>query len=316
MHFMNSFNRFAGKWMAVIAPLCLCAGVLFCDPLGKLTFLVPFVFAFMTFCGAQNSSFGQLLKVVRHPLPLIVSLALIHVLIPLIALSAGKLFFSTYAYLIAGIVLEFVVPSAVVSFMWSTMTGGNASLTLSVLLTDTLLAPFIVPISLHVLVGANIHMDISGMMRDLVWMIAAPALLALVLNLISDGQTGKKLSPLLAPYSKIALIFIISVNSTRIAPFVRHMNPLLFEITGAMLLISIIGYILGGLAAFLLHRGKGVIVSMVFGCGMRNISAGAVIAAAYFPAETMFPVMIGTLFQQVLASTFSHLLIRRYGEPQ
>ncbi|MFR8351665.1 MAG: hypothetical protein ACLVB1_02205 [Blautia obeum] len=32
---------------------------------------------------------------------------------------------------------------------------------------------------------------------------------------------------------------------------------------------------------------------------MRNISAGAVIAAAYFPGEVMFPVMIGTLFQQV-----------------
>lgn len=43
---------------------------------------------------------------------------------------------------------------------------------------------------------------------------------------------------------------------------------------------------------------------MIYGSGMRNISAGAVIAGAYFPAETLFPVMIGTLFQQILAAFY------------
>jgi predicted Na+-dependent transporter len=47
---------------------------------------------------------------------------------------------------------------------------------------------------------------------------------------------------------------------------------------------------------------------MTLCCGMRNINAGAVIAAAYFPPEVMFPVMIGTLFQQLLASISTHLL--------
>ena len=42
-----------------------------------------------------------------------------------------------------------------------------------------------------------------------------------------------------------------------------------------------------------------------------NISAGAVIAAAYFPGEVMFPVMIGTLFQQVLAALFGKLLAQK-----
>ena len=45
-------------------------------------------------------------------------------------------------------------------------------------------------------------------------------------------------------------------------------------------------------------------VSMIYGSGMRNISAGAVIAGAYFPAEVLFPVMIGTLFQQILAAFY------------
>ena len=51
-------------------------------------------------------------------------------------------------------------------------------------------------------------------------------------------------------------------------------------------------------------------VSMIYGSGMRNISAGAVIAGAYFPAECLFPVMIGTLFQQILAAFYGSLVRR------
>ena len=309
---MNVLNRQIGRWMPVIAPLCLCAGVVFSEELGGLIFLVPFVFAFMTFCGALNSSFRQLLEIARHPLPLIVAFVMLHAVVPLTGLGTGRIFFPGSPYLIAGIVLEFAVPAAVVSFMWSGMSGGDASLTLSILLVDTLLSPVVVPATMHFLVGSNVKIDALGMMRDLLWMIALPAVLSMVLNQCSGGKCGKKLSPVLAPYSKLALIFVITVNSTRVAPFLRNMTPLLFGVTAAMLLLSAFGYVAGWLAGLPLCKGKEKVVSMTFGCGMRNISAGAVIAAAYFPPETMFPVMIATLFQQVLASLFSHLLKKRY----
>ena len=43
---------------------------------------------------------------------------------------------------------------------------------------------------------------------------------------------------------------------------------------------------------------------MCFDCWLRNISSGAVIASQYFPGEVVFPVMCGTMFQQILASLF------------
>lgn len=298
--------------MPLIAPSCLCIGVVLSEKIGWLIAFVPFVFAFMTFCGALNSSFRQLWEIVRHPLPLFIAFVTLHAALPLIGFGVGRLFFAGSPYLIAGIVLEFAVPSAVVSFMWSSMTGGNASLTLSILLVDTLLAPFVVPATMRILVGSDVKIDVMGMMADLVWMIAAPAVLSMVLNQCSHGQCGKKLSPVLAPYSKLALIFVITVNSTRVAPFLRHMTPLLFGVTAVILFISAFGYAAGWLVGLPVCKEKGEVVSMTFGCGMRNISAGAVIAAAYFPPETMFPVMIATLFQQVLASLYSHVLKKRY----
>lgn len=64
------------------------------------------------------------------------------------------------------------------------------------------------------------------------------------------------------------------------------------------------GYAIGLLAAKSWKKDHETSISMMYGNGMRNISVGAVIAAAYFPGEVMFPVMIGTLFQQVLAAFY------------
>ncbi len=315
MRFMNSFNRFAGKWMPLIVFCCLTLGVLFHDAIGTLTFLVPYIFAFMTFTGALSASFRQVLDIARHPLPIVATFVIIHVMIPLFALGLGKLFFPGNPYLITGSVLEYVVPTAVAASMWCAMAGGSASLTLSVLLIDTLAAPFVLPFSLHVLVGANIKIDVMGMMRDLIWMVALPALASMIINQCSGGRAGRKLTPILAPYGKLALILIIMINSTRVAPFILHMTPILFGVTAVIFVLAVSGYAAGWLFALLSRQKDDVVASMSLACGMRNISAGAVIAAAYFPPEVMFPVMIGTLFQQLLASITTRLLIRRQKNP-
>jgi predicted Na+-dependent transporter len=47
---------------------------------------------------------------------------------------------------------------------------------------------------------------------------------------------------------------------------------------------------------------------------MRNISAGAVIAITYFPAAVAVPVVVGMLFQQILASLNGYFLNRYYNK--
>ena len=61
----------------------------------------------------------------------------------------------------------------------------------------------------------------------------------------------------------------------------------------------------------LLRTDDATYVTMCFGVGMRNISAGAVIAAQFFPGEVVFPVMMGTLFQQMLAGVFGTVMRHR-----
>lgn len=122
-----------------------------------------------------------------------------------------------------------------------------------------LVATFLIPLTLRILVGSRVRVDAAGMMEELILMIALPAVLAMA----------------------------------------------------ATLFLAAVGYILGWLDGTLLH-GKGKTkISMIYGVGMRNISAGAVTASAYFPAEVVFPVITATLFQQILAAVYG-VLIKRY----
>ena len=270
---LRKFNSFIEKWMALVTPTCLLLGVCFPDIAKCGLPYVPAVFAFMTFAGALKSRFKDVANVFRHPGSLLIIMLLVHVVIPTAACGAGHLFFGNNMELITGMVLEFAVPTAVVSLMWVMIYDGNSPLSLSLVVLDTVLAPFLIPATLKILLGSAVTIDPARMMRE--------------------------------------LIFVVTSNSSKVAPYIRDMNMQRVKVALAILVLAASGYALGWFVAYIFRKDRSTAVSMMYGTGMRNISAGAVIAAAYFPGEVMFPVMIGTLFQQVLAALFGKLLAQK-----
>ena len=55
-----------------------------------------------------------------------------------------------------------------------------------------------------------------------------------------------------------------------------------------------------------------ILVSFTFIGGMRNISAGSVIAITYSPPEGIVPVVTGMIFQQAISSLYASFLDRHY----
>ena len=147
-----------------------------------------------------------------------------------------------------------------------------------------------------------------GMMSDMLVEIALPALAGMVVNDLSHGWGKRVLSPAIAPAAKIALVLVILSNSTGVSPYIRNLTPTLVGVTVFIGLFATSGYFWGLVISRLWKRPRETQITMTFQTGMRNISAGAVVAAQYFPGEVMFPVIIGTLFQQVLAACFGNFL--------
>ena len=308
---LNRFNHFIEKWMFLVTPCCLALGVLFPSVAGLGVPYVPLVFAFMTFTGGLKSGFRDIAEVFRKPLLLLLILAALHIVLPAAAFGLGHFLFPENMNIITGMVLEFTVPAAVVGLMWVSIYQGYSPLSLSLVILDTLLAPFVIPLTLHVLVGSDVEIDTTQMMLELLFMIALPALIAMLLNQFTKGRVKETWPSRLAPFSKLCLIFVVTSNSSQVAPYIRHMTAERFLVAACILLLAASGYAIGWLFAFLFRQNHSVTVSMVYGAGMRNISAGAVIASAYFPPEVVFPVMIGTLFQQILAALFGMLVSRK-----
>ena len=99
------------------------------------------------------SKFKQFIE--KLALVTLACLGVLHVLLPVLACGLGHLLFPGNDDLITGMVLEFSVPTAVVGLMWVTIYGGNSPLSLSLVIADTLLAPFLIPTTLQLLVGSG-----------------------------------------------------------------------------------------------------------------------------------------------------------------
>ena len=164
-------------------------------------------------------------------------------------------------------VLEFSVPAAVVGLMWVSIYRGNSPLSLALVILDTLLAPFLIPLTLRLLVGSQVAIDTSRMMEELIFMIALPALLAMVLNQLSRDRVKETWPARLAPYSKFCLIFVVTANSSEVAPYIRHLNAQRLLAAGCILLLATCGYVIGWLLALLFRQPHDITVSMIYGAG-------------------------------------------------
>lgn len=301
-------NKWLEKVMPFITPTAVLVGIVLSAWLKDYRYLVTWIFAGMTFIGSLGASFTDLGKVVRQPWPIVVNLTILHLVMPILGWLAAKLMFPGDVLTETGFILLFAIPTGVVSMVWVTIYRGNLALTLALVLVDTLLSPFITPAILSLFVGAKVQIDVWGMMKGLLWMVVIPSFLGMALHQLTGGKVKSSWSPNLAPFTKLGLFTVVAINSAVVAPYLKKAGSGLIFTIAAVFVTVAIGYILGWLVSKLLGWGRDVTVAMTFNSGMRNLSAGAVLAISFFPPPVALPVISGMLFQQILASVFGAAL--------
>ena len=313
MQTLYRVNAFISRHLPWFVLGCVAIGLTFADTLSQLSHITVFLFAFMTFTNSLGGDFRDLAKVARHPLPVGVMLLLLHVVMPLLTMLVGNVLFPGAPLFALGLLLEFSIPTAITSLMWVGIGGGDMPLCLAVVLLDTLLSPFIVPLSLRLFSGSVVEMDAASMMVDLLFMVAIPAVIAMSLHQKTHGRVKTTLKPRLEPFSKLALLLLITINATGCASFLRDIDRTLILVIVSLISLCLFAFFLGYWAGRALHLPFPSVLSTSMVSGSRNISAGAVLAAQYFPAEVMFPVVAGTLFQQILAAICEIVVSRVLG---
>lgn len=305
-----ALGSWIGSHLMIIVPAGVAIGVLFPQLLLPIKPFIPLLFAIMTFQNSLGNDLRSMRKALAQPMVLAVMLLLVHVVMPLVTYGAACLVFGASSPTVAGVVLEYSVPIGASTVMWIGMFEGELALGLSALLASTLLAPFSIPLTLKLLVGTTVAVDALGMMSDMLVMIALPALAATILNELTGGWSKERLSAPTTPVSRIILPIIVSTNATGISAYLHNLTPRLVGIIVFMLTFAVLSFVVAMGLARLLTKDRARFVAISFCGGIRNVSAGAVLASQFFGPEVMFPAVIGTLFQQFLAALFGRVMER------
>lgn len=309
MQRLQRLDTFLGRHFPLFVLGFVILGLLFPEPLSWFNKISIPLFAFITFANSLGGGFRDLARAFAHPLPVVAVLVILHGAMPLAALGLGTLLFPDAPLFTTGLVLEYAIPTAVVSLMWTGFAGGNIPLCLSILLLDTLLSPVVIPATLRLLLGSVVHMDSWGMMRDLMLMVAIPALLAMTLQQVTAGRVPAVWKPRLLPFSKISLLLVVMSNATGCAPFLRDLNATLALVILAALILFVLGFLLGYGIARLLKVPIPSLLTMSVNSGARNLSAGSVLASQFFPPDVLFPVAFTPVFSQLIISLVVRFLL-------
>lgn len=306
------FNSWFDRHLLLSMMIASVIGCTWTEPLAASRHWVPWLFAYMTLITSLRCSWSEFKAIARRPGPILLILALLHVLMPLVALGLGQLLLSGRTELIAGLVLIGAIPIGVTSAIWTGLAAGDVPLALTAVTVDTILSPILVPAVILLFLGHAVEIDHGRMITDLLKMIVLPSMIGLTIHDCSREDLYEKAIPLLGPFSRLSLAAVIGINVATIRITMAGGGD--FGIASVVIVVSILvgsGFFLGWLAPFMLGYTREQIAATVYSIGIRNLSAGLVIAMGHFPPMTVLPVILGMLFQQPGAALARAWLERR-----
>ena len=307
-------GEWIGAHLMLVVPIMVAIGMLVPEALLPFKPYIPTFFALMTLQNSLTNDASAMVGALRRPGALTVIVLWVHVAAPALVWAAASLAFGADSATVAGVVLEYSVPIGTSTVMWIGLFQGDMALGLSALLVSACASPFTIPVALKLLVGATISFDTIGMMRSMAFMVAIPALIATVANALTHGRSARLARPTM-PAARLLLPLIVGTNATSLADYVRHPTWQLAGILLFMLACAMASFLVGmAIARWLDRDNRSRFVATSFCCSIRNVSVGAVLATQYFGPEALFPAVITTPFQQVLAALFGKIMERRLGK--
>lgn len=301
-----SMNRFIEKYIAFIVMIVMAIGLSLGERLYAYSWLVPYLFAYVTLSMAIGCSMKDMREVLRQPLKMALLLLIIHLILPIFVYAISGLIFGYESPYVIGLVMFTLIPVGISAVMWVSMTGGNISLILAFVVIDSLLSPFIIAGGLRLFFHRAVEIDTLSMLTDLLMIVVVPTILGIALNEFTKGRIAEKVKPYSAPLSKLCFLIVIALNAAALATSLDQLKGDLVKIIPFSIAIVIITYIFGYYSAW---RDSAVYkITMSYAAGIRNVSLGAVIALTYFTPQTAVPILVGILLQQPLATVIGLFL--------
>ncbi|MCX7090944.1 MAG: bile acid:sodium symporter family protein [Legionellales bacterium] len=219
-----------------------------------------------------------------------------YALMPAAALLISKIChlttFETMGLLVLG-----AAPGGISANVMAYLAGANTALTVLLTLGSTLLAPFVMPMLIYLLLHQHITIDVWSMVLHIGSIILLPILAGFLCNryqtpvMVKIKQWTPSLSILLVA---MLIACVSAVNQKALLNF--PMMALL-----AVLMLNLVGYLMGALIAYGMGWKTDSIWATVFDYGMFDGAVAMVVCTVFIGPEAAIPAVLLGVLQNITA---------------
>lgn len=207
-------------------------------------------------------------------------------IIPFAVLLIGRFFFPGEPYLALGLLLAGLVPTSGMTISWTGFARGNVEAAVKMTVIGLILGSLATPVYVKLLMGADIDMDISLVIRQIVLIVFLPMgaghlTQSMLLSRYGQEAFQKRLASRFPALSALGVLGIVFVAMALKAKSVFQSPETLLSIFMPIIIIYGLNFALSTwIGKRLLPRGDAI--ALVYGTVMRNLSIALALAINAF----------------------------------
>lgn len=269
--------------------------------------LFTFVMIYPTMIGFKLKEAVDL----SHMKPVLLSLLVNFIIIPLFAYGLAKLTWITQPELFVGLIMISLFPTSGMTISWTMLNKGNVAAAIKITAISLILGSFLAPLYLKVSVGALVPVDILGTFFTIIQVVILPLILGnltyrFLIKKYGEITFQKTIKPYFPAISVWAMLMIVFTSISMKSKAIISNPSILIQIVFILALFYLLNFIIASaIARFLLKRDDGY--ALVYGSVMRNLSIALGLAATTFGSNTALVVTIAFILQVQAAAWYGKL---------
>jgi ACR3 family arsenite efflux pump ArsB len=299
---MRKIFDFPAQHLALVIPMVLLLGFsvgYFTDTGFLKGIILPMTF-FMIYPTMIGFKINEAYNL-SHIRPLIFSLMLNFMIIPILAYLIGITMLYDEPEMIAGLALASLLPTSGMTISWTMIFKGNVPAAIKMtavgLITGSLLAPWY----LLLMVGKFVDINVGQLFTTISVVVFLPLILGnltyrFILKRYDIKEFQTKIKPLLPSLSIWAMLVIIFASISMKAKMIVSQPNLIIKGLAVLAVFYIVNFVISTITAkMFLNKGDGI--ALVYGTVMRNLSISLGVALAAFGVKAGLIVTLAFILQ-------------------
>jgi BASS family bile acid:Na+ symporter len=286
-----SLNKVHGnlrKYYGLFTIICVIIGFLF-PQFSILSPYIPFLLAVLVFSMVIEHKISDFTRVVKHPKIVMALIASNLILYPVIGILIGYWLIPQNEIMI-GIILLCFAPSPVVAALWTELSGGDGTISISTALFSMMLSIIVYPVVLFFMGITSPELSIS-IFKLLALSIFVPAIVALFLRIEEERYIPAKNTITLLSSLVGLLIIVVAIAHMASRVLANELNIILI-LTFITVILLTAGFVYGHLLGKLFKTKNKDGIGFLYISSMRDGIIPLSIAITYFSSYSTMPATI------------------------